>query len=102
MTAKITPEMKQEMSDGFIRMTTSQPAFIILRTSKGDAAVGPLAWSDTNSVEHRFPIEQECIVTGFDVCHADGTPIYHCNEYKKMGKGDSYTTFLAVQGVQNG
>lgn len=101
MTAKITPEMEQEMSEQVTRVTTSQPAFIILRTNKGDAAAGPLEWDDKGAVEHRFPIEKECIVTGFDVCHGDGTPIYHCGEYKKMTKGDSYTTFLAVQGVSS-
>lgn len=100
MTAEVTPEMRAAVDEAVMRVTTSQPAFIILRGVRGDQAAGPLEWVD-GKVEHRFVMDKPNIISGFDVCHGDGTPIYHSDDMKKISKGESYTVCLAVGRTSN-
>ena len=76
---------------------TSEPAYIILRVIQGDMVAGPIEWDD-GKIEYHFPLKPGQTITGFDVCHLDGTQLHHTDHYMRTTPDDkTYTVYLSVQ-----
>ena len=79
------------------REARSQPASILVASTKGVYVSPPLEWHDDGSVEYTFVAPVDMYVNGFAVAHQDGFLLHESEpEMTFLGRGHEYEVKVVI------